>query len=113
MLSAGRILGQGLSLRDSDLRPLGQCLDPKLLKGNSWRYLGISGPTYCLTSCSPVVRALVYHPSGQGSIRFCVLHAYEEECAKCVNLFGYYGNNQDYYQNRQRFRVDISEVDFA
>jgi hypothetical protein len=27
-----------------------------------------SGPTYYLTSCSPVVRALVYPPSGQGLI---------------------------------------------
>ena len=61
-------LGQGLSLRDLNLRPLGQCLDPKLQKGNGWRYPGISGPTYCLTSCSPVVRALVYQPSGPGSI---------------------------------------------
>ena len=32
------------------------------------RYPGISGPTYCLTSCSPVVRVLVYQPSGPGSI---------------------------------------------
>ena len=61
-------LGQGLSLRDSNLRPLGQCHDPKLQKGNGWRYPGISRPTYCLTSCSPVVRALVYQPSGPGSI---------------------------------------------
>ena len=28
---------------------------------------GISGPTYCLTSCSSVVRALVCQPSGPGS----------------------------------------------
>ena len=39
-------LGQGLSLRDLNLRPLGQCLDPKLQKGNSWRYPRISGPTF-------------------------------------------------------------------
>ena len=60
-------LGQGLSLRDSNLQPLGQCFNPKLQKGNSWRYPRISGPTYCLTSWSPVVRALVYQPSGPGS----------------------------------------------
>ena len=51
-----------------DFRPLGQCLDPKLQKGNGWRYPGISRPTYCLTSCSPVDRALVYQPSGPGLI---------------------------------------------
>jgi hypothetical protein len=51
---------------DSNLWPLGQCFDLKLQKGNSWRYPGISGPTYCLTSSSPVVRALVYQPSGPG-----------------------------------------------
>ena len=45
-----------------------QCSDRKLQKGNSWRYPGISGPTCCLTSCSPVVRVLVYQPSGPGLI---------------------------------------------
>jgi hypothetical protein len=45
---------------------VGQCSDQKLQKGNGWRYPGISGPTYCLTSRSPVVRALVYQPSGPG-----------------------------------------------
>jgi hypothetical protein len=34
----------------------------------------------------------------------------EEEFAKYVDLFG---NKHYYYQNRQRFRVDISEVDFS
>ena len=47
---------------------MGQILDLKLQKGNSWRYPGISGSTYCLTSCSLVVMALVYQPSGLVSI---------------------------------------------
>ena len=37
-------------------------------KGSRLGHLGISGPTYCLTSCSSVVRALVCQPSGPGSI---------------------------------------------
>ena len=40
----------------------------KLQKGNGWGYPGISGPTHCLTSCSRVAKALVYQPSGPGSI---------------------------------------------
>ena len=49
-----------------NLWPLGQCSDLKLQKGKSWRYPGISEQTYCLTSRSPVVRALVYQPRGPG-----------------------------------------------
>ena len=30
-----------------------------------------------------------------------------------INLFEIYGKKQDYYQNRKRFRVDMSEVDFT
>ena len=55
-------------MSDSNLRPFAQYSDMKIHKGNSWRYLGISWPTYCLTSCSPVVRALVTQTSGPGSI---------------------------------------------
>ena len=40
--------------------------DRKLQKGNGWRYPGVPGPTYCLTSCSPVVTSLVYQPRGPG-----------------------------------------------
>ena len=29
------------------------------------------------------------------------------------NIFEIYGQKQDYYQKRQRFRVDMSEVDFT
>ena len=47
-----------------NLQTLGQCSDRKIQKGSSWR---ISGPTYCFTSCSPVVRALVCQSSGPGS----------------------------------------------
>ena len=36
-----RILGQGLSRRDWNLQPLGQCSDQKLQKGNSWSQPGI------------------------------------------------------------------------
>ena len=37
-------------------------------KGSRLGHQGISGPTYCLSSCSSVVRALVCQPSGPGSI---------------------------------------------
>ena len=37
-------------------------------KGSRLGHLGISRPTYCLTSCSSMVRAVVCQPSGPGSI---------------------------------------------
>ena len=37
----------------------------------------------------------------------------KEECWASVNLFEIYGKKHDYYQNRKRFRVDMSEVDFT
>ena len=54
---------------DSNLRPAGQCSDPRDAKKCSrLGHLGISGPTYCITSCSSVVRALVCQLNGPGSI---------------------------------------------
>ena len=54
---------------DSNLRPAGQCSDPRDTKKCSrLGHLGISGPTYCITSCSSVVRALVCQLNGPGSI---------------------------------------------
>jgi hypothetical protein len=51
---------------DFNLQPFCQYSNPKLEneKGSKLRLLGISRPTYSLTSCSPIARVLVCQPSG-------------------------------------------------
>ena len=79
-------LARYCQLGNQYLRPLGPCSNLNLQKGNGWRYPRVSRPTYYLTSCSQVVRPLVYQSSDAGLIPGM-------SCSESDNTWGKTPNN--------------------